>query len=109
MKQRSAAMLLSLAVWSCGLQPAAGPRPGPEPSGETRGVAARAGQLDGGGGTVRGGRERGSPGLSAEREGGVVAAARGVAPADTADAAQPEDDAAAPWVDPSIDLEYMAL
>src|SRR5690606_7475478 len=97
MMQRSAAMLLSLAVWSCALQPAAGPRPGPEPSGEVRGVAARAGTTPGrpdeGGRTARGGQDREPNGLSAEREGGVVAAARGVAPAGAADtAAQLEDD-----------------
>src|SRR5690606_41638732 len=41
MKQRSAALVLSLAVWSCALQPAAGPRPGPGPEvAEARGGAA---------------------------------------------------------------------
>lgn len=119
MKQRSAAMLLSLAVWSCALQP--GPRPGPEPQAreESSGTASREGAVveplaDGASADVAGaaaGEAGAVAAVNAERAGGVVASAAGAGPAEEAGAPLPEEDdeAPPPWVDPEIDLEYLAL
>ena len=114
MKQRSAAMVLSLAVWSCALQPAAGPRPGPEPQAvEERGdTAPQAGVVVeslADSASVDAGDDAA---VSAERADAVVASVAGASHADEAGArsAEEEDDEAPqPWVDPRIDLEYLAL
>lgn len=119
MKQRIAAMVLSLAVWSCALQPAVGPRPGQEPEaeGERGSTAARAGAVveplagDAGAGAGADGAAGGVAAVNAERAGGVVASAAGAGSAEEAGAqpAEEDDEASAPWVDPRIDLEYLAL
>src|SRR5690606_33886648 len=121
MKQRSAAMMLSLALWSCALQPAAGPRPGPEPQAgeESSGTAPRAGvvvePLAEGASVDVGGAGAGEAApvtaVNAERVDGVVAAAAGASRADEAGAqlAEEDDEESAPWVDPRIDLDYLAL
>src|SRR5690606_23948165 len=120
MKQRIAAMVLSLAVWSCALQPAAGPRPGQEPEaeGERASTAARTGAVveprtesatAGVGGAQT--AEAGEVAVNAERADGVVASAAGAGPAEEAGAqlAEEDDESPPPWVDPEIDLEYLAL
>ena len=105
MKQRSTAMLLALAAfWSCALQPAAGPRTRPEPQvqeedGGTPGAARADAALD----SVSVGAERAlAVGPAVPGEGGPTGQA--------AAAEEPGDgELAAPWVDPRIDLEYLAL
>ena len=121
MKQRIAAMVLSLAVWSCALQPAAGPRPGREPQAEEeRGSTAAgagavveplAGDATAGADGAAAAEAGGVAAVNAERAGGVVASAAGAGPAGEAGAplAEEGDEASAPWVDPEIDLEYLAL
>ncbi|MFO7260889.1 MAG: CAP domain-containing protein [bacterium] len=118
MKQRSAALVLSLAVWSCALQPAAGPRPGPGPEvAEARGGAAPQAGVDveplaDGASVGEGGAAAGEGGavvaVNGERADAVVASAAGASRAD--EARTPEADEEPPlWVDPRIDLEYLAL
>ena len=119
MKQRSAAMVLSLAVWSCALQPAAGPRPEPEQQAaeERSSAAPQAGavveasadsvSVDAGGAAAGE-----AAAVAAVRADSVVASAEGASRADEAGAQLAEDDdeeASAPWIDPRIDLEYLAL
>ncbi|HEX7090539.1 MAG TPA: CAP domain-containing protein [Longimicrobiales bacterium] len=104
MKQRSTAMLLALAaVWSCALQPAAGPRTRPEPQvqvedGGTPGAAGADAAPD-------------SASVGAERALAVAPAVpAGGSTGQAAAAEEPGDgERAASWVDPEIDLEYLAL
>jgi len=113
-------MLLSLAVWSCALQPAAGPRPGPEPQAEERSstpsqasvvveLPADSARVDAG--DAAAGEAAAVAAVNSERADSVVASAAGASPADEAGAqlAEEDDEASAPWVDPRIDLEYLAL
>jgi uncharacterized protein YkwD len=132
MKQRSTAMLLSLAaLWSCALQPAAGPRTRPELPAQVESDAAS--------GVVAAGAAPDSVSVGAERVLAVVpavpdggAARHAVAVEESADEEElaaawldevvvlerdqlgqedegDEEEFTAPWVDPRIDLEYLAL
>jgi uncharacterized protein YkwD len=128
MKQRSTAMLLSLAaLWSCALQPAAGPRTRPEPPAQVEDeVASSAAGADAAPDSVLVGAERAVAVAPAVPDAGLAERAAALEEPGDEELAAPwvdgavalerdqldegdEEEFEAPWVDPRIDLEYLAL